>query len=96
MVGLAVSTYPVDPDSLLGDRRPRDPKTLGPKAPDPDVGRDVHHPLYLLREGSGPILVKRCPWVSEARFLADELAQLMSVPVTDDSGEPLDVDETEH
>jgi len=66
---------------------------LGPNVPDPEVGRTVHHPLYLTRARGRPIVVKRCPWVSEARFLAEELSQLMSVPVSDESGEPRDLDE---
>ena len=50
-------------------------------------------PSMLIRARGRPIVVKRCPWVSEARFLAEELSQLMSVPVSDELGEPLDLDE---
>ena len=68
-------------------------KKLGPIVPEYGVGRTVHYPLYLVREGGRPVLVKRCPWVSEARFLAEEISALVSAPVSDQSGEPLDVEE---
>ena len=68
-------------------------RKLGPKVPDPTVGQNLHYPLYLVREGGRSILVKPCAWVTEARFLAEELSQLISAPVSDQSGEPLDIDE---
>lgn len=72
-------------------------KKLGPIVPEYGVGRTVHYPLYLVPESGRPALVKRCPWVSEARFLAEEISALVSAPVSapvsDQSGEPLDVDE---
>ena len=70
-------------------------KKLGPTVPEYGVGRTVRYPLHLIRQGSAPILVKRCPWVSEARFLAEELSQLVLVPISDESGEPLDLEEPE-
>ena len=68
-------------------------KKLGPTVPEYGVGRTVRYPLYLMRTGGRPILVKRCPWVSEARFLAVDISQLTMVPVSDLSGEPLDLEE---
>ena len=68
-------------------------KKLGPNVPEYGVGRMVHYPLYLMRDGGRPILVKRCPWVSEARFLAEELSPIVSAPVSDQSGEPFDLEE---
>ena len=70
-------------------------RKLGPTVPEHGVGRTLHFPICLTREGRPPIVVKRCPWVTEARFLAEDLSQLMSVPVSDESGEPLDLDEPE-
>jgi hypothetical protein len=68
-------------------------RKLGPEVPEYGVGRELRYPLYLVRDGGRPILLKRCPWVSEARFLAEELSLLVSAPVSDQSGEPLDVEE---
>ena len=68
-------------------------RTLGPKVPEYGVGRDARYPLYLVRDEGRPILVKHCPWVSEARFLAEALSPLVSAPVSDQSGEPLDLEE---
>jgi hypothetical protein len=67
---------------------------LGMKSVDPGVGRMVCHPLYLVRTGGGLMMLKPCPWVSEARFIAEELFRLTSLPVRDESGEPEDPDET--
>ena len=70
-------------------------RKLGQTVPEYGVGRTLHYPLSLIREGRRPIVVKRCPWVTEARFLAEDLSQLMSVPVSDESGEPPDLEEPE-
>ena len=53
----------------------------------------LRYPLYLVRDGGRPTLVKRCPWVSEAWFLAEELSPLVSAPISDQSGEPPDFEE---
>ena len=68
-------------------------RKLGPTVPEEGVGRTLHFPVSLTREGRRPILLRRCAWVSEARFLAEELTHLISVPVSDESGESLDPDE---
>ena len=68
-------------------------RKLRPTVPEEGVGRTLHFPVSLTREGRRPILLKRCAWVSEARFIAEELTHLISVPVSDESGESLDPDE---
>ena len=68
----------------------RDSKRLGRDVPDLEVGYDVHYPVYFLRDNAGAILLKSCPWVSEARFLAEELSRLVAAPLSEQSGEPLD------
>ncbi len=70
-------------------------RKVGRPVPEEGVGQTLHFPLYAIREGGGPILIKKCPWVSEARFLAEDISQLVSAPVSDQSGEPLDVEEDE-
>jgi hypothetical protein len=70
-------------------------RKVGPTVPEYGVGRTLHYPLFLLRKDRRRAMVKRCAWVTEARFLAEELSMLMSVPVSDESGEPLDLDEPE-
>lgn len=68
-------------------------RKLGPTVPEEGVGRTLRFPVSLTRDGRAPILIKRCPWVTEARFLAEELSHMMSLPVSDESGESLDPDE---
>ena len=68
-------------------------KQLGPKAPQSNIGRMVRHPISLVRKSGRRLLLKPCPWVSESRFLAEEISMLVGVTVVDESGEPADPDE---
>ena len=70
-------------------------RKVGRLVPEEGVGQTLHFPLYASRKVGGPILIKRCAWVSEARFLAEDISQLVSAPVSDQSGEPLDGEEYE-
>ena len=59
------------PETTRGEFRTRP----GRDVPDPEVGHVVHYPVCFLRDNAGAILLKRCAWVSEARFPVEELSR---------------------
>ena len=59
------------PEVTRGEFRTRP----GRDVPDPEVGHVVHYPVCFLRDNAGAILLKRCAWASEARFLVEELSR---------------------
>lgn len=62
-------------------------KALGMKPGEPDVGRTVRHPLWLVHRDGRRIRLKPCPYAEEARALAEEIHGLLGIPVVDQSGE---------